>query len=335
MYSPRRVVELINEMPWLADEVIRVLWVRIVDGGRDEFAAAIEASRGNASIIALVIRERLFVDGNMLLADFVKLVTANRPAFERLTAERHKTLSILVLAREELRLPQGGSPVILPEWFPVSGGKEVHFRISDLAVRAEVDLLNCEEARIEDTAAALCELESVIVRRLQQVQSQASDAQEALWLLLFETKELKAPRADFLAMFRQHCESVVNPRAYRPSVANGKSMGSRLLRLVLKSSPDQLATVSDACAAALRFSETAILQPSLFAVMLRPVRRPSQAAMSCHAMLLAFYSGYQFVTGAAHAGEYPEYPLALIYSTSMDIRRSLRASIAYINQLPS
>ncbi len=328
-----RVVELINEMPWLAEEAIRVLWVRLVDGGRDGFAAAIESSRGAAAIVPVVIRERLFVDGNMVLSDFVKLVTSNRSAFERLAAERHDRLSIVVVAREELRLPQVGSPVVLPEWFPVNGGKEVHFRLSDLAVRVEVDLLNCDEARIEDTAAALFELECVVAERLEQVQRQAAAVQEGLWSLLFEAKELKVPRSDILQMFRQHCEGVVNPRAYRPSVANGKSLGSRLLRLVLKSSPDQLAIASDVCAKALMCQEEVVLQPSLFAVMLRPVRRPTQAAMSCHALLLAFYGGYQFVTGAAHAGEYPGYPLALIYSTSMDIRRSLRASVVYIRQL--
>jgi hypothetical protein len=73
----------------------------------------------------------------------------------------------------------------------VNGGKEIYFRLADLAHRGEVDLLNCDEARIDDTEAALFELERAVAERLARMHRAAPEEREPLWALMFDAKELK------------------------------------------------------------------------------------------------------------------------------------------------
>ena len=57
------------------------------------------------------------------------------------------------------------------------------------------------------------------------------------------------------------------------------------------------------------------------------------SANNWHAILVAMFQAYHLMNGFAHAGEYGTYPVGLIYSTSLDLRRFLRDAERYIESL--
>ena len=114
---------------------------------------------------------------------------------------------------------------------------------------------------------------------------------------------------------------------------NAGSLVALLIRLVMKSSPDRIASVGAALAKALCIGDGVEMRPPMLSVLLRPSARGMPVAAAGHAMLLAVYGAYQFITGAAHAGEYPAFAIGLIHSTARDLCRALQDGAEVIRGL--
>ena len=71
----------------------------------------------------------------------------------------------------------------------------------------------------------------------------------------------------------------------------------------------------------------------MLSVLFRPSGQQGRGARAGHAMLLGVYGAYQFITGAAHAGEYPAFSVNLIHATSRDLRRVLQDSRELVGML--
>jgi hypothetical protein len=322
MFSPQRLVQIVSAPEFCTDMTFRVVWVTISEGSRDAYAAEVRAASQSHAVIPLVLRTSLFTDANLLLADFNRLIESNRASFEVLDrVECESCITVVLLAKDELRLPQTSSPVCLPQWFPWRGGQEVFFRIADVAADASV-LLNADEARVDEMASALLELEHVMIRRV----ARASDSAVSKFMAETGSKAAVTLAQEAAALFASNLGTVTDARAYRPTVRKDSSLTARLIRLVLKSSPDLLPNAAALVADMLAIQHEQV-RPPMIAVLLRPTRSLNTATSSAHALLLTVYGAYQFTTGAAHAGDYPAVPAGLVYHTSLDLRRSLRSAI--------
>ncbi|MES2187589.1 MAG: hypothetical protein V4505_23765 [Pseudomonadota bacterium] len=330
IYTSERVLQLIDGIPWGSNERVRLFWVRLSEESREKFAGELARNSEHGAIVPVVIRETLFLSANSLLSDVGKLIESSRNKFDAVQRSTEGKLTIVILSKEEFRLPQVSSPIILPRWFPFLGGMETYLRISDLGQQAEVALLNCPESRVEQISELLFSLEAAVVQRIKKMGVDKSGQLQPLLSMLYGEKEERPPTAVSIAGFVGHLDSVQDARAYRATAKAGASLVSRLLRIVQRSSPDDLGGVAKKLAGALDPSISAFLKPPIFAVMLRPSNQVDAAVRNWHAILLAIYQAYQLTTAAAHAGDYASFPVALISSTSRDLARFLRDAARYV-----
>ena len=75
------------------------------------------------------------------------------------------------------------------------------------------------------------------------------------------------------------------------------------------------------------------MRAPMLSVLLRPSGERRTNDKTGHALLLAIYGAYQFITGAAHADEYPAFPIGLIYTTAMDLSRALQEGAELVESL--
>lgn len=322
------IKELINSIEWEKQQQIRLFWVKINDEPRNEIARKVIQLDGECITLPLILREPLFVSANAVLSDFVKLIEANRSEFDKVNLKPEGKLTILLLLKDDFKLSQVSSPVNLPKWFPVLGGLEVFLKISNLIQTADVGLLHCPEARIETLAELLYEMESMIVQRLQYVANcDASKARSIIDILFSEN----APNTNIaINSFVEFLDSISDPKSYRVNSSKKNSLVSLLLNKIIKSSPDQLASFSSKISVALCDESEELLKPTLFSIMLRPSNKVTNLARNWHAILLSCYQVYQLTNASAHAGEYPAYPINLIYSNSYDLVRFLNETNMYL-----
>lgn len=333
-YTTTRVRELAVGIPWHPHEVLRAFWVRLSDQSRQDFATQIRGELTPGEwVVPLIIREHSFYNANSLLSDTVRLFTANRTEIEGLKSSQPTRITALLLGKEEFRLPQTSSPIELPAWFPILGGVETSFRISDLGRQAEVNLLSCEEIRIRQLSELVFELERSIVQRLEAVASQDAARATEFIAKLLGTAASATDGAALLTGYRQHVDSVPTSREYRPQAGTVASLLSKVVKLTHRSSPKDLARDVSTFASAIGDTSAHTLNPSLFAVFLRPTIPLSPAEKNWQYIFLGLYQAYQLMNGYHHAGDYGSYPISLLYSTSIDLRRFLQDARLYVDDL--
>lgn len=332
-YTASRVIELLSGIAWRPDSVLRIFWVRYSEGSREQFAKQLSSTIGEERVIPLVVRDNGFFNANAILSDVLRLFTENQSVFEDFREEAVQRISVILLGKNDFKLPQGSSPITLPHWFPVWPGRETFFDISDLAMSSEVALLDCPEARIEQIAEFTYKLEMAIVTRLFAMQSTGIEKLQKFVGTAHGGGTVPDCTA-CVADYRTELNQSGDPRAYRPNAAKeAKSLISRLLKLASNHSPKQLNTIAESFAECFGNSGHIRLRPTLFAVMLRPPAKMSIDAANWHAIILAFYQAYQLMNSAAHAGEYPHYSISLQFVNSVDLRSFLAAACQYVDGL--
>ncbi|MBX6965809.1 hypothetical protein [Alcaligenes faecalis] len=332
-YTAPRVVDLLASIPWQPNSVLRIFWVRYSEGSRAAFAKELSRVVGSESIVALTVRDDGFKNANAILSDIQRLFTANQAVFEDCQPQSIQRISVILLGKDDFKLPQGASPITLPHWFPVSPGRETFFEIADLAMNAEAALLDCPEARIEQIAEFTYRLETALVERLAVLQ-QSDPGRLHQFVRAAHGGGAINDCVACLIDYQRELALTQDPRAYRPNAAkDAKSLISRLLKLVLNSSPKQISSLAQGLADCFKGSDHIRLKPTLFAIMSRPASKMSVQATNWHAIMLAFYQGYQLMNGAAHAGEYPNYSISLQFVSSVDLRHFLMAARSYVDAL--
>ena len=335
MIGALRVAALLRATPSTAEEPLRVYWHQVTEGSRDTFASELHTAAEGAAVVPLVLRTDLFNNPNALLSDLRSLLERNRKQFLLVAAPRGRCLDVVLLTRSPLRIPQVSSPIVLPDWFPVLPGQEIDVRLVVLADSIEDTLLNADEARVEQMSELLGRLEQLLVERLEEVHRARPARLDRLFGgLRVADRELSQQAREVVQTFRRYVQAIPNVRGYRPSVRESRSLVSLLIRLVLRSSPDELAKWGEGLAEALDLGKEDRIRPPILSVMCRPSRRLQPQAMTGHSILTTIYWAYQFITGAAHAGEYPSFPVGLIHSTSVDLRRALQDSAEMVRTLP-
>ncbi|QQA74570.1 hypothetical protein [Pectobacterium parmentieri] len=320
--------ELIDSIEWEMQQQIRLFWVKISDVPRNEIAQSLIELNDGSVILPLILREPLFVSANAVLSDFVKLIETNRSQFDRVKLKPDGKLTIVLLLKDDFKLSQVSSPVNLPTWFPILGGLEIFLKISNLIQTAEVDLLHCPEAKIETLAELLFEMESLIVQRLQYISTIDINKVRSLIDTLFSENAPDVKSA--ISSFEDFLSLITDPKSYRVNSMKKNSLISLFLNKIIRSSPDQLAAFANKVSILLHDESKEILKPTLFSIMLRPSNKVSNLARNWHAILISCYQVYQLTNASAHAGEYPTYPINLIYSNSYDLVRFLNDTNLYL-----
>ncbi|MFJ4135650.1 hypothetical protein [Pseudomonas cyclaminis] len=317
------IKQLINNIPWKDGAAIRILWLNANGKSRSELAETIMHRQGHI-ILPIILRSNLFLTSNALMADLATLISGNEKEFKALKGVEFTHISVVIISNESLLIPQASSPVYLPEWFPILGGKEIFVRIADVFDTAELAPLNSEGARIEKIASLLFEAEILIVNRLKhQIAYQEGKVRGLIDSLRSDDENTGGSTTSHIQKYEAHLAGVSVARAYRPAAKSKASILSKLIYQVIKNSPDATAAFSKKLASALSITEMQKLKPSLFSVMLRPSIALTATEANCHAGILAFYQAYQLMNAAAHASEYPSYPASLVLANAKDLVRFL------------
>jgi hypothetical protein len=288
------------------------------------------------TVVPLIVRHG-FANANAMHSDLSELIDSNRGEFPESGASYSTSnpLAIILLARTDLGLPQVASPALLPEWLAGLGGKTTEVVIESLAVVA-VAPLNAQEARIDEVAHALFEIEGALIARVANVQQ--SDPRRANALLdMIRSTDKKETLSDILVTCDEHRRNVQNASAYRPSAGEGGSFIGRLVRLASSKSPNELHAVAKSLASALGVdgNRAADVKESLPAVLLRSTIRDEDGSNRfARNLIVTVFAASQFVTAAAHSDDYPGYLVVLLQATSYNLRETLRDFTDFLRSLP-
>jgi len=333
-YTPQQVHQLVRAVPWNTKCFIRMLWVRHADGARDAMAEQLWTWIDKEAVVPLVLRGSGFKYANSVLADAMELFEANRQHIEPLGADAPERITFLVLSKDDFRLVNASSPIDLPNWFPVRPATSTFFSVDDLGHAAEIEPLNLPDARMEHIAELLFELELAICDKLVELHAQEPARVAACVDALNPSGTKSADAEAALSLFSAHLAATLDPRAYRPNAADkSKFLAARILKLVLGHPPKQLANAAEELSRNLQGSGATALRPTFFAVMWRPANKMTVEATNWHAILVAFFQAYQLMNAHAHAGEFPAYPVALQYASSLDLRQFLRDAKDFVEAL--
>lgn len=334
-YTPQQVFQLVQAIPWKTTSCIRMFWLRHADGARNELAQQLWTWIGKEAVVPMVLRAPSFKDANSVLADAMDLFVAHRERIEALKTDTPEKITFLILSKDDFRLVNAGSPIELPDWFPVSPSRETFFAVDDLGHAAEVKPLNLPDARMDHVAEMLYELELAIYDKLNEIHA-TQPARAALCVDALQPGGPKCVDAQpTLSLFSTHLAAVGNdPRAYRPNAADdSKFLAARICKLVLNQSPKQLAATAKDLAKHTSGSAGMALKPTFFAVMWRPANKMSIETTNWYAILVGFFQAYQLMNAHAHAGEFPAYAVALQYANALNLRQFLRDAKDFVETL--
>lgn len=325
-FTPEATLAHVAGVPWAPGHYVRLFWVCSAGQARDTFAAALyHVGEQGDVVIGLPLRDVLFTNANALMSDANRFFEKHRTPLEALKSLSPRRLTVIVVAQSELRLIQGASPILLPDWFPVAAGRETHFDFADLGTRAEV-LLNGQEVRVEHIAELTFRLETALVSRLKR---QLGTNRVAVTAFLSKIFGKVVDAAATLNDGEAHLATVADPRGYRPAAKKGSSsIISVLLRTITHSSAFDLPKIAEQLANAIVLPPAYRLKPVLSTLLFRMPSPMSDETASAHAMMLGVLAAYQTQNAAAHPGEYGAYSATLVYHSSIDLRRLLQDATA-------
>lgn len=290
------------------------------------------------AVVSLVVRGGLFENPNSVMVDLVELIERNRSVFTALKGSPYDApgkWGLVLLARSELSLAQASSPVTLPEWFPVHGGRTVHTTIEDLTWTADAPL-NGRESNVDEICRTLFDLEGAALSRLKAVHEFDHGLSNSLLQLIRRKSDPPESFNQILGAALNYRGEVRNPSGFRPSVKDGRSLTARLWHLVATTPADQLRGPGQALAVALNLSdkETISYHESVLSVLFRPSQRDSDLRVRfCRNLFVVVASSCRLTTAAAHSDEYSTYPIPLLRTLSQDLRRSLDSTTLALKDL--
>ena len=309
---------------------LNVFWVSL-STGRDDFAERLKQIREGWPVVPWVLRTSGFSDPNSVMNDVIDVLHRARKDIEAVgeVAKRRGGVALVLLSRRELNLAVTSSPILLPDWFPVAPEQTVTARIDDLTWSVRVPI--SDEASLDDLRRILYEIDEALVARLQESLNTDHNRVQSFWSHVCRENDDKI--AAELSKIRNGLQEIKNPTGYRPSTKN-PTIVSRLWYTVNRTKPDGLAKTAKALAEALNVENDADHDDApLLAVLNRPtnpVRSSRQWWSFC--LIVALRSACQLVTAAAHADEYPRFPVVLLRSTSLDLQQFLDAAVGTLRR---
>lgn len=315
-----------------SDEPVRFYWVTLTpedDGGnRDRYRRLLRETAGDYPLLPVVLRVAGFEDPNAVMNDLAAVLESCRNELRspdiRDRIVGHGFADFALVARKELALAATSSPLVLPDWFPIRSGEEVTATIEDLTWTAAVPL-SAQVARMGEIKRLLCELDRVLVRRLETVAREDHRRVQSLLERIRQGSAKPGSFDDFLSAAKETLVGVRNPRDYRPSSRSPTVVG-QLWSVSGRTTPDRLPKLAKSLARALHLAAFDMEghEESMAAVLGRPTN-PVRDAGDRWALDVVgtVRAACQLVTAAAHADAYPRFPVRLLGSVSRNLRRSL------------
>ena len=318
MLDPRAVVDNLRSR---SREPLRVFWVR-VSGNRNDFRRSLIRLRADVPVVPWVLRTRAFQDPNSVMNDVRDVLDDARDEIQAVqdAARTAGGVDLVLLGRTDLNLVDTGSPVLLPDWFPVAPLEEPTVRIADLTWSTRVSLSDPILA-IDDLRRILHDLDHALTNRLQASLGIDHRLTNSLWDRIRRTNE---KIDDELPRMKAKLNAVSNATTYRPSAAHSPTVVGLLWAHANGKAPDDVQRTAKALAAGLHMDDVEEGSASLAAVLNRPTNRmPDRRIQWAFCLIVAVRGACQLVTAAAHADEYPQFGAQLLQSTSHDLRSFL------------
>ncbi|MBP2472255.1 hypothetical protein JOF53_001127 [Crossiella equi] len=307
-----------------------------IEGDRAAYARALRPLLAGHRIAVLIVRGNGFTNSNNLMVDLVRLLEDNRPEFERVLGGEPpgEHVGLVLLARGPLKLAQGPSPAIWPDWVSEVGGQEVYCQFTDLTHSVEASLA-AAEVDVPRLHRALHALELAVVRRLAQTYDWTPEQHEPLRQHLAQGDPAWGA---VLAAARSEVDGVGDRDTYRPAAAKNRTTAilARLWTRWRDQPSRDLGHLAQALGTALHLDGAGAdcwqCVPVVLTRQREPVRNPAQRFG--HTLIVTAASALQYVTCAAHADHYRHYPVVLLSSLVTDLHRGLRDLEQTLNHLP-
>lgn len=330
MIEPKHIISELCQIGLSNTLPLRIYWVTIKSGDRDLFAQALKINAPERAFLPLVLRTTGFDDPNAVMQDISELLESQKhnilsnDVYEAI--QNHGSLEILLLARRELKLAISSSPVVLPEWFPIEPGRAITASIYDLTWTTSISISD-EAASVDDLARLVFEIDKYLTHRLQHTLSNNHNCTNGLW------DRLKRDGDDMFSTALTNSESILlavtNPARFRPTAGKHATIVGRLWYVGNTNSAEKIPDIANKLLIAINLDNMPIqhIKDSILAVMNRPTNPITNADIRwAYCLIISLRAACQLITAAAHADQYPQFPVTLIRSISLDIRRFLDES---------
>jgi hypothetical protein len=321
-------------------EGITAYWVKSL-GSRRQLCRDMCEGIGDVPLLPIAVEAGQFQDADGVIDDLNSSLRRCADWFDgarRAAIAKERRLTLLLVSRRALGVPQLSSPVELPDWFPVWAGHFLTVTIRDITSTVDTWLSN-PAINIGAIRESMALLEDALSSRLLEAYETDSRAASSLWDRIQIDDKASDTFPGLIESSRRALRDLTELSAFRPGAADGRLVVARLFRLWLKSSPDELHKVSVALARALALDESRVTTRvlSLASLLTRPVSPPlsqlSAEVLFCRNLIIALAHGSQFSTAAAHAADYPRFPFLLLDEYAQDISRSCVAAAQAIRSL--
>ena len=240
----------------------------------------------------------------------------------KMRVEKARSLDVVVVSRKSFELAVNTSPLQLPEWFPVSPGQDVNASVTDLTLRVAVPLSQVDTGEM---CRLLYELDRGLLRR---IKVGLDRDRHSVGAFLDECRGEKGGATSYkklLGVAEEKLGNVQNPRHYRPSTAEHRTLVGHIWRIANRKSAYDLAKTAESLARAVRMDSTRPedSREALLTALARPNKLPSIEARWAFNVIMSVQGACRLITAAAHADRYGRYPAWLLRSLSLDLRESL------------
>jgi hypothetical protein len=321
----RLVVRAIEDLARQSTFEVNAYWLA-VPGNREEYRARLASQLDLPGTPVLIVKGR-FDNANSIMDDLAGILEQNRAAvlaaFQHGTADTER-ISIVLLAHNELEVPEISSPVVWPHWVPRIGNTVAPCALTDVTRRINVPL-NEDAVDVGRLNHGLYTVEDALIRRLTVVTQQVPEAHRDLFDVIARPKDVAW--AGFLAKVKLAHADVPSWEKYRPNVQDGDSVVARLWQVVQTRCAKDVDRTVAALIDALHIVSLEALegwQQSLFGMLARgTLRHQSEPEKFARGMLFTVAASCQYITCAAHADQYQQLPLNLVTSVVDDLQAGL------------
>lgn len=339
MLSTQVIAEHLRRLHLERTQDIAAYWLEEATS-RSELASQLSQRLVDLAILVVTVPKGAFDDPNGIIDDLSKVIEDN---FGWFTEENRKLvigtqkLSLVLLSKRPLGLPQISSPVTLPDWFPLWPSRLLTVKIQSITDSIDISI-GSSSVPIPAINASMHALESELGRRLLTVHQRAPGLQSKLRGRLQASKASGDIAA--LASASQSLIAKTDPEDFRPGGAvTSTYVVSHLFRLWWESSQNDLHSLSSDLAEALEVNAPANCpaQFSLASLLTRTVKpkladTPSGVTFSRNLVVSVAHS-IQFTNAAHHGGDYPNFPALLTISYAHDLARSCRSAAEALSRL--
>ena len=331
MIEPNQIIGEVQQRLHVS-QPLSVFWVTL-STDRDAFVRKLTEMRMKLPIVPWALRSPGFTDPNSVMKDVTDVLNQARKDIEMISesATQWNCVALILLSRRELNLAFTSSPILLPDWFPVAPGRTITARIDDLTWSVSVPISD-EVLALDDLRRILYEIDDALIMKLEEVMTINHNKVQSLWSHI--RRESDGNITEELNKAKSQLHKIQNPTGYRPSATRNPTIVGRLWYKVNCTPPDSLVRTAKALAEALDLEDGGGYDD---VPLISVLNRPSNPIENSYdrwsfCLIVALRGACQLVTAAAHADEYPRFPVPLLRSISLDFRRFLDTAVTALRR---